>query len=63
MKCSNEWKGALTFTLLFLCSVSNVDTKDVSNLYNIADENLNKSFVQFCKTYCHLLIEQVIIVI
>lgn len=56
---SYEWKGALTFALLFLYSLSNIETKDVSDIYNEADEVSNKSFVQFCKTYSNLLIEQV----
>lgn len=56
---SHEWKGALTFTLLFLYSVSNIETKGVSSIHNEANEISNKSFVQFCKTYSNLLIEQV----
>lgn len=52
-------KGALTYTLLFLYSVSNIESKDTLNLYNEADEVSNKSFVEFCKTYSNLLIEQV----
>jgi len=57
--CSYEWKGALTFALLFLYSLSNIETKDVSEMYNEADEISNKSFVQFCNVYSNLLIEQV----
>lgn len=56
---SYEWSGALTFTLLFLYSVSNIETEDVSRVYDEDDEVSNKSFVQFCKTYSNLLIEQV----
>lgn len=56
---SYEWKGALTFSLLFLYSVSNIETKNVSDVYNEADEISNKSFVLYCKTYSNLLLEQV----
>lgn len=56
---SYEWRGALTFTLLFLYSISNIETKDVCDTYNEVDEVSNKSFIQFCKTYSNLLIEQV----
>ncbi|XP_026822959.1 uncharacterized protein LOC113560996 [Rhopalosiphum maidis] len=58
LEVSYEWKGALTFALLFLYSLSNIETKDVSEMYNEADEISNKSFVQFCNTYSNLLIEQ-----
>ncbi|VVC40499.1 Hypothetical protein CINCED_3A003779 [Cinara cedri] len=58
LEASYEWKGALTFALLFLYSVSNIETKDVSDIYNEGDEVSNKSFVQFCITYSNLLIEQ-----
>uniref|UniRef100_A0A2S2QZG9 BLOC-2 complex member HPS3 N-terminal domain-containing protein n=1 Tax=Sipha flava TaxID=143950 RepID=A0A2S2QZG9_9HEMI len=58
LEASYEWKGALTFSLLFLYSLSNIETKDVSDVYNEADEISNKSFVQYCKSYSNLLIEQ-----
>lgn len=56
---SYESKGALTFTLLFLYSITSIDTKNVIDLYNEADEVSNKSFVQFCVSHANLLIQQV----